>query len=334
MKELKIIWLNLILMSLLIGVRSFGQDFHLSQYDAAPLYLNPAQTGLFNGTYRVCANYRTQWAAIATKPFTTAAISYDQSFQKLSAGMQILNYRAGAGDFNAFNALASLAYDLKLGPKKFHHVTLGLQGGMIQKGVNMGKLYFDEQYSNRNGGGFDNTIGHTEVFANTNVFLPDVNAGIIYYYSNDEARINPFIGSSVFHITEPTETFFSSTNKLPRRYVYHSGVKINASSKFQLLVKNIYMRQTNDQELTLSIIGNYYLDGSDTYLIFGPTYRNKDAAIIETGLKLGQFIYRVSYDINTSSLKPHTRGRGGLEFSVNFIGKKPAPAAVNSCPRI
>ena len=38
---------------LLMSTVSFGQDFHLSQYDAASLNVNPGMTGVFKGDYRI-----------------------------------------------------------------------------------------------------------------------------------------------------------------------------------------------------------------------------------------------------------------------------------------
>ena len=46
----------------LFGINSSNaQDPHLSLYDAAPLFLNPAMTGVFEGDWRLHGQYRTQW---------------------------------------------------------------------------------------------------------------------------------------------------------------------------------------------------------------------------------------------------------------------------------
>ena len=56
--------------SILLIAKVQGQDFHLSQYDAAPMYLNPALVGQFDGQYRLHGHYRTQWGSVSTKPST------------------------------------------------------------------------------------------------------------------------------------------------------------------------------------------------------------------------------------------------------------------------
>ena len=52
------------------GLTLQAQDVHFSQFYAAPLLVNPAQTGNFSGTARVGANYRDQWGSI-TVPYRT-----------------------------------------------------------------------------------------------------------------------------------------------------------------------------------------------------------------------------------------------------------------------
>ncbi|MCB9047123.1 MAG: type IX secretion system membrane protein PorP/SprF [Chitinophagales bacterium] len=53
-----------------------AQDVHFTQFNAAPLILNPAFTGNFDGKMRASAIYRDQWRSV-TVPFKTIAISVD-----------------------------------------------------------------------------------------------------------------------------------------------------------------------------------------------------------------------------------------------------------------
>jgi type IX secretion system PorP/SprF family membrane protein len=244
-----------------------------------------------------------------------------------------MNERAGVGGYNVFGFNINGSYDLAFGKNKFHHLSSGINAGILQKSVDISKLTFDEQYRYTNGGGFDSNVGSGES-AGQSILLPDAGAGLVYFYSNDMARFNPFIGVSGHHLNRPRESFFSSNNKLPIRYVLHGGVKVSVNNKLQLIPKALYMRQSNAQEVTTSLIGHYYLEGSDNYLIFGPTWRNKDALIMELGLKIKTITYRVSYDVNYSTLQTATNRRGGFEFSVIYTSKKPAPQPVPNCPRL
>jgi len=319
---------------------SYAQDFHLSQYDASPLFLNPSMTGMFNGYYRIHGHYRNQWSSVAS-PFTTSSLSFDMPYKKVGLGAIILNDRAGVGNYNVLNFVLSLGYDYAIDSAKYHHIAGGLQAGIIHKSVNMDKLIFHNQYTGTNSGGFDPGLPSEEILENTSILLPEVAAGLMYYYANDKSLINPFIGFSAFHLTSPNETFYGNTNKLPMRFVTHLGTKINITPVVQLTPKILLMNQGNANETTISFVVNYYLTAQDAWVFGGPTYRtfkfedfNKsDAVIILLGLKYGKFTYRVSYDFNTSTLSSISKGRGGFELSITYIASKvniPKPM----CPRL
>lgn len=322
------------LLLLVVAKVGSAQDFHLSQYDAPPMFLNPAMTGMFDGKFRIHGHYRTQWMAVATKPYTTGGISFDMPIKKFGAGIQVFNYHAGAGGYNALSVLVSLGYDVVLDHSKNHHIALGVQGGIVNKGVDKSKLSFGNQYTTANDGGFDTGVDSKETFATENFTIHDINAGFLYYFAKENSRLNPFVGLSAFHLTQPKESFFADANKLPIRYYVHGGVKCNINAKIQLLPKFIYMKQINDQEMTATLLLHYFLKDSDTYLIFGPTYRSKDAAIIEGGIKKGNYTCRLSYDINTSKLKEVSDHRGGFEISLTYVARRAKPNPLANCPRL
>jgi len=60
------------------AVQSQTPDARFSQFYAAPLQLNPAMNGVFDGTWRTVINYRDQWASVLDKQsFRTVAASFD-----------------------------------------------------------------------------------------------------------------------------------------------------------------------------------------------------------------------------------------------------------------
>lgn len=315
-------------------IKSNAQDFHLSQHDAAPLYLNPALVGQFDGKYRIHGHYRTQWGSVSSKAYRTAAISYDMPFEKFAFGAQIINRRAGAGDYNALGFLLNMGYSFTIDKDEKHKVSVGVQGGVMQKSVNFDQLYFENQYTTAGGGSFDQSIPNGENFGNSNFWLPDVNVGLVYYYGKDQIRINPFVGVSAFHLTQPKETFYNGDNKLPIKYIAHAGAKVNLSEKIQLMPKVLFMRQENAQEINYGLMAHYHLKSSGAIILFGPTYRSSDAFIIEGGVKIGSYEAKIGYDYNTSSLNDFSDGKGGFEISLTYIPKIFKPNPIQNCPRI
>ena len=48
-----------------VTVSGYAQDIHFSQFYASPLTMNPAMTGMMDGTFRATAQYREQWSSLS-----------------------------------------------------------------------------------------------------------------------------------------------------------------------------------------------------------------------------------------------------------------------------
>jgi len=319
----------------LVVFRVQSQDEHLSLYDAAPLFLNPAMTGVFDGDWRVHGQFRTQWRAINFKPYTSTLISFDKPYKKWGFGGQISNFRAGIGNFNSLQGVLSAAYTTSIDQNKNHNISFGIQAGINQKSVEYQILTFNNQYSTNNGGEFNTTIDANEDFSGQSLINPVLNAGILYFFAKQESRFNPFLGVSAFNLTQPQESFIDFDNRLPIRYYVHTGVRINVTETFYVLPKILYMRQREFQELTLAADFGYYLKGSEIYLLAGGIYRNQDAAILSVGARMDNYIARIGYDVNVSSLTTASNGRGGFEISFTYMGgAKDKNKKGKICPRL
>ena len=326
----------LLCVGLSLGQITFGQDFHLSQYDAAPLNTNPALTGMFEGKHRFHIHYRTQWAAVASRPFVTMQAAWDMRLNnRWGIGIQAMNFRAGSGAYNTAQILPSASYSIPLTRNKFHRLTLGISAGGFHKSFDQNALSWGSQYeSNAQGGHFNDGISSGESFTGSSVLRPDFNAGGIYFFAAPGARINPFVGGSVFHLSQPEESFLGTGNRLPMRYLIHAGARVGITERLSLLPKVYWQRQENAEELTFSLLAHYYLKGPDVFLIGGGTYRNADAAILEFGAKWGGWEARISYDFNVSTLKPASSGRGATELSLTYIIFDKTTNPIPTCPRL
>lgn len=311
-----------------------AQDFHLSLYDAAPLFLNPAMTGVIDAKYRVHAQYRNQWNSVAYKPYNTALISADMPKGKWGFGLQIIEMRAGIGNYNVFQGMLSASYTVPLDKKKFHHLSFGLQGGATQKQVEYKVYTFDSQYTPTNGGSFDNSLPTNENFSRQSQVLPQLNAGILYFLSKQQSRINPFFGVSAFNITQPKETFFDQANKLPMRIYGHAGIRVNISELLYVLPKVLVMSQGTAFEQTYALDAGYYFKNDQFFLLAGFTYRAKDASIVYAGLRKDNYIFKLGYDFNTSTLKTASKTRGAFELSFTYLAGKKNLKEVRNCPRL
>lgn len=329
--------MRIFLIILVAGVLKFSaqaQDGHMSLYDAAPLFLNPAMTGVFDGDYRIHGQYRTQWKAVNFKPYTSALVSFDMPYKKWGFGMQINNFRAGAGNFNALQALVSGAYYIPLNKAKSHILNFGLQGGLTQKSLEYQLLSFNNQYTLSNGGQFDQTLVSGENFGAQSQLIPMLNFGAMYYMAKPQARINPFIGVSAFNLLRPKETFYDQDNRLPFRVYTHLGARVNITELLYVIPKVLIMNQKKFMEQTIAVEVGYFLKGSETYLLAGGIFRTRDAFVATIGAKKDRYILKMGYDFNLSSLSRVSSGRGGFEISFTYIHKKVKPSESKVCPRL
>lgn len=325
----------IIALFLLVFVHSSrAQDSHLSMYDAAPLYLNPALTGVMDGDFRLHAQYRTQWKAVNFKPYTSILASFDMPIKKWSFGLQVSNFRAGFGNFNVIQGLLSTSYNTAIDKRKNNFLSFGVQAGVMQKSLEHQLLSFNNQYNLSNGGDFDQTIVSGENFGAQSVIVPSVNASAIYYFAKQKSRLNPFIGFSAFNLLNSKESLFGQDNRLPFRYYIHAGTRINITELLYVIPKVLIMQQGKFNEQTFAAEVGYFLKGSETYLLGGVIYRNKDALVATLGFKKSAFVFKVGYDFNLSSLTSASTGRGGLELSLTYTHKKKNSITDKICPRL
>ena len=311
-----------------------AQDFHLSMYDAAPMFLNPAMTGMVDGNIRIHAQYRNQWSSVAFKPYNTALISLDAPKGKWGFGGQIMNMRAGVGNYNVLQGVFSVSYAVPLDKNKFNNISFGLQAGATQKTIEAGLYTFNNQYSSTDGGYFDKSLSSGESFNKQSFITPQVNAGFMYYNAKQQARLNPFLGYSVFNLTTPKETYFNTTNKLPIRHYIHAGLRINITELFYVIPKVLIMLQKNASEQMYSVDMGYFLKEQEFYLLAGVNYRYNDATVLYVGARKGSFMGKVAYDANVSSLHDVSKYKGAFEISLTYIGKKSKSKEVRHCPRL
>lgn len=307
------------------------QDFHLSQWDAATQYMNPALAGMYakdKGDYKITSAYRSQWKSLGVRPYKTIYLAYDQPYEnwdkKFGVGGYISNNRGGVGKFNTMNMMFTGAYDITHKGAGEHYLTTGLQMGLMYKSFRQDDYTYDIQYS-YDEGGFDESIPHGEAYDKTGLLRFDANWGIYYKYMENGENVYPFFGFSVQHITKPRESFNGMDQRLPMRFNFNMGADVKVNEQLKVVPKVLYMNQKRAHEFNAGALAFYNIEATYYDVIFGFDYRHKDAVVIDLGIKHDNHIFRFSYDINTSYLKNYSRSRGAWEFSLILTGEKGKP---------
>ena len=309
-----------------------AQDIHQTQYFSSPLTLNPALTGLVRGDVRLAANFRQQWSSVTNHPYTTGIVSYDMATLKGklnngdAVGIGLLGSydKAGVGSLQNINVGLSVAYHKALGAEKQHTISIGVQGVLVQKSVDFNALKFEDQFDPATG----TTIYNTgENFPNKDLNYPDFNVGLMYSGRVSE-HATAYAGASVYHITEPQETFLNSNFNIHRRYTGYLGGSFDLNQNMVLYASALYQSQASATEVMLGAAAGFILNpGHDaeyqtnTVLYLGGWYRYGDGICPYVGFEWTKMTLGVSYDVNTSSFTPATNGQGATEISLIFNGK-------------
>jgi type IX secretion system PorP/SprF family membrane protein len=314
----KIYKYSALLITVLICEYSYSQDIHFSQFDASPVIINPSYTGMYTESdFRATNQYRSQWDALTRKSYLSSIITYDMPFkEKWGLGAYLINDNS-ARVYNSFSFVVSGAHDIIIDDQERHKLSVGLQLGVIYKSTRIDEYLFDNQYS---AGTFDADLPTGEVFEKNARLMPETNIGVSYQNTEKSKMFNPYGGLSVFHILNPKENLTSADDsRLPIKFVLHGGSKISINEKITLDPKFLFMRQRNAYEIVIGTGSVFQIKDTDYNILGGINYRWNDAVITTVGLYYKNFIYRVSYDFNVSTLREFSSYKGGLEFSLVFL---------------
>lgn len=318
-----------------------AQDIHFSQFYHAPLQLNPAQTGLFNGEYRVMGNARSQWFSVPVS-YNTFKVAFDarllpEKLEKdvLGAGVMVYYDQAGDSRLSTLYAVGNLAFSKRIGTRSF--LGAGLHLGYAQRRFELGNLTFDDQF---NGDVFDPTIqsGDLANFPTTTLGYFDIGAGINYRYQKSR-RLNFDIGAALQHITAPQQSFNGTGAVMPRlsrKWIQHFSGSFPIHQRWDIMPHALWQMQLPYYEILLGSNFRYHLNespGRELALFFGATYRWQDALIPVVGISHQSWQLGISYDINISKFVPATSNNGGIELSFMYIWRRvPKLPTIKICP--
>jgi type IX secretion system PorP/SprF family membrane protein len=331
---------SLLLSAALVSVAS-AQDPNFSQFFASPLTLNPALTGKFDGSYRIAGNYRNQWPTI-NNAFVTKTVSADFGILKnriadidqMGIGILGVTDRAGDGVLVTNYAGLSLSFHKGLDENGYHQIGAGFQAAYTNKRLDITKVVFEDELTPF--GFIPGTTG--EIFANNqiNVSYVDVNAGILYNGTTNGYN-NFYIGASMYHINRPKESFQGGQFVLNPRTTIQAGGKLPVGSYNYFHFSAIHSMQAKAYNTVAGGAFCYNVNRDEdnpTNVYLGAWHRFNDAVIPYIGLEFSGIHIGATYDANTSSLKPASNTRGGMEISLIYIKKPVDPNARKlNCPR-
>lgn len=306
----------------------FAQDPHFTQYNHTPMLLNPGMLAA-KSEMQFIFNYRSQWASII-KPYSSPMatviypfISKNENKKRWGgAGLSFISDRAGEfGYLQTIGISGGFAYNLNL-PNE-NYLSSGVQLGYFQKHILTNKFASGNQWDN---GAYNPNKALGENFQSESVGMEDVSAGI-FWYKTDEEKINYYSGISLFHLTQPDESFTKTKSNLPMRFIYYGGLKaFTIGDNIDVVPSVLYMNQRKAQEINIGSYFRYNFSEFSSKIVQGGSialatwFRTKDAVNLGLEIAHPNFVFGLSYDINVSSLNDATKSKGS--FEIAFVLKK------------
>jgi len=337
-KILKIpLFLGFGLFLLMSNVR--GQDPNYSQWLNAPIYYNPAFTGLNTGI-RARFSARDQWPSLPVD-FRTCYFSLDMGDRNFpgSGGIGLLINRDNEGIGFIRNLSAGLSLSVRIPIAANLICQVGLKGSVIQKWMNWNDFVFSDQLSAKYGNIYNTMLTPPD---NQQRFFPDFGAGGVLQFMNPRGNVTGTAGFSVDHIFQPDESFMSTVKApISRKYVGHFDCILSIGRSYSPTQETgkgftdplrinpgvLYQNQNGMSTLQIGInmlkfniyLGGYFrasnVNVTSTTLMVIAGYRY----IITDGLNL-KFMY--SYDIPVSRTYQGTGGAHEISLILEFRGLK------------
>jgi type IX secretion system PorP/SprF family membrane protein len=323
----------------LLAFQAKAQDLHFSQYYTQASTLNPSLVGNYDGSFRLSAIYRNQWtSALGKYGFQTVGADVDFCLlegylktDKLAIGVGFFNDRSGQAGLSIINANLSVAYHKGFGKDGQHRLSVGLQGGFIQKRVD--DPVFADQF-----------LGHNETPALSSAesyvhgfYKFDFNAGL-YWRSNFHDRVKLGVGLGAYHLITPGQSIVTSQSTrttdnnsvLPRKFNADFNLEafIGKEKKVSISPEILFMYQQPFYEILPGVSATYYFNTgfrNNNSISLGMRFRaggpTPDAIIPMANVEFRNVRLGFAYDANISSLKTSTTNRGAFEISLAYIGE-------------
>jgi type IX secretion system PorP/SprF family membrane protein len=326
--------LFLLFCSLLFTLCSFSQDVHYTQFFTNPLILNPAQTGYYDGNYRIGFNFKAQWPWATSQSiynYHTESPYVDFSFGEkkikvgwFGLGFNFLNDQAGDGQLTYRRFSTSIAYHQAFDAEHRYILSMGFGASYILRSVDFSKFYYNNQWVDDEG--FNLSIDPGEPWKKQSFGMFDMNAGL-----NFGAQVSDMVkldfGFSMLHINRPKHSFYNQNERLGLRYQASAGMGLKINERMTLDANAYYTYQKKASEILFGALYGYGLyDGKRSHnlaqmLYIGMYYRVKDALTPVVGYRFKTLRLLLSYDVTLSKLATAAKANGGPEISLVYVGK-------------
>ena len=319
-----------------------GQDPRLSQFYAAPMQVNPALCGVFEGRYRGAMNYRVLYPTLfSERPFRTYSASAEWRSRIVNRdyagfGVAVQQDEAGTAGFERSNFMFGASFLKQLsggrGASAEHYLVAGTQAGLLQHALQGDRLWFSSQYD-RGGNRVDQGLPSGEpVSGPLRRVNPDLQAGLLWYAVFDE-NASIYAGAALHHILSPDISLLDGEGvALFRRWTAHGGGEIPFSKQLSALpaimvtsqgpslsaTTGANIRYANPYWRDLALRSGLWAHLSNQSAGDNPSL-GLDALVFVAVFELERWNLGFSYDVTASSLRRSNYSRGAFEIALTYF---------------
>jgi len=313
---------------------SYAQEIRFSQYQSAPLYVNPAAAGgISNPIIRFQSRlqqfgpvaYRTGYASISLPLYLS-----NRDAPSGGIGLNFLQDVAGqAQEYRTTEAQLAAAYNIILNRYATHWISLGLQTGYRQTRVDFSQLNWPSQlrYNGFTGGSIP-----YENFADQ-INTLGINAGFLWCYDptrNPLSQATPmrlFAGLALSNLNEPELGVVSqSNNVLSMGYTLQAGAEFLVSERLSLAPDFLATWQQPFFTFQAGSYLTYHTQlstpsnpiPSDFKLLAGTWYRQENSLVFLVGLGGRKWQTALSYDAHLSADRRGIPNQYAFELSILY----------------
>ncbi|MBK7096945.1 MAG: PorP/SprF family type IX secretion system membrane protein [Saprospiraceae bacterium] len=316
--------LQLILISILLISSSNikSQDLFFSQFENAPLNLNPGLTGNFDGKARFFFNYRNQWPSIL-KDYSpkTGSLSIDSKFvigiaNNIGVGINTVVDRSGSLNYqtNQYNFLSSIIHNFGDGQNADHSISFGIKFSLVNQKIDWENASWPGE------------TDPPELY-NSKIRYLNISSGVVWQYHSD-SRFSLQLGSSIHNINKPNISFHKlNEHNLTIGFSLHGHSEVPVIRNVSLVASFLFSKQGPFDIIVIGLNSKWYFkpDNFTNFLQIGlygksgKDYSGKrsfNTYVLTAMLELNRFSVGFSYDHFLQI------DDGAYELSIGYIINK------------
>ena len=337
MKTIRISTLVLKTLLLLSSIRSFGQDFTLSQFQTNAHVFNPACIGSSGKDLRMLTAYRNQWFASGF-PYQTFLVSGEMKINLLpkklrQAAVSIVFADDQIGDGQWRNTWISggMSATKNLDAAHKHSLAFGISSALLMRQFNAKNLLFENQFESSSFS-FNPEISSGESTGGLRQSFFQINSGLFYQYEVS-SKLSFGIGASGLWLYRPNEALTNVTAnnlaKMNSRITSNFTARLKLLSDLSIEPQCFFSQQGKAREFNYGgwlLFTSHLQNGGVWETGIGAFSRLDDSFIPAVRLGNKKVSAQLSYDATFSNAKYADMqkkfmgigGMGALEFSIVY----------------